>query len=119
VASKEGLATDDGLLDLDITMRLDDQRRGLVNCRRLLNKMSIRSRICVLVTNIDLSQICCYNIYLSPDGSEVEAEEESDTRPLLAKGASILTFGVFFRKQKTQRRSSIALASCNSRTSQT
>lgn len=60
-----------------------------------------------------------HNIYLSPEGSEVEAEEESDTRPLLVKGASILTFGVFFRKKKTRRGSGIALAPCNSRTSQT
>ncbi|KAI4834390.1 putative RTA1 domain protein [Aureobasidium sp. EXF-8845] len=59
------------------------------------------------------------NMYLSPDGSEVAAEEESDTRPLLAQGASILTFGVFFRKQKTRRGSSIALASCNSQTYRT
>jgi choline-glycine betaine transporter len=57
-----------------------------------------------------------HNVYLSPDGTEVEAEEDSDTRPLLAKAGSILTFGIFFRKKKPQRDSSYTLASCNSRT---
>jgi hypothetical protein len=60
-----------------------------------------------------------HNVYLSPDGTEVEAEEDSDTRPLLAKAGSILTFGIFFRKKKTQRDSTYTLDSCNSRTSQT
>jgi hypothetical protein len=60
-----------------------------------------------------------HNVYLSPDGTEVEAEEDSDTRPLLAKAGSILTFGIFFRKKKTQRDSSYTLDSCNSRTSHT
>jgi uncharacterized membrane protein YidH (DUF202 family) len=60
-----------------------------------------------------------HNVYLSPDGTEVEAEEDSDTRPLLAKAGSILTFGIFFRKKKTQRGSSYTFDSCNSRTSQT
>jgi len=40
-------------------------------------------------------------VYRVWSGSEVATEEASNTRPLLAKGASILTFGVFFRKQKT------------------
>lgn len=45
-----------------------------------------------------------HNVYLSPDGTEVEAEE--DPRSLLAKAGTILTFGIFSRKKETQRDSS-------------
>ncbi|KEQ95233.1 hypothetical protein AUEXF2481DRAFT_4857 [Aureobasidium subglaciale EXF-2481] len=60
-----------------------------------------------------------HNIYLSSDGTEVEAVEDSDTRPLLAKAGSVLTFGLFFRKKKTERQQSYLLDSGNSRDSQT
>ncbi|KAG9519271.1 putative RTA1 domain protein, partial [Aureobasidium melanogenum] len=60
-----------------------------------------------------------HNVQLSPDGSEVEVEEDADTRPLLAKAGSILTFGILFRHKKTQRDSSYSLDSRNSCISQT
>ncbi|KAI1370493.1 hypothetical protein F4677DRAFT_451371 [Hypoxylon crocopeplum] len=41
-----------------------------------------------------------YHIYLAQDGTEVEGEEQSDNRPLLAKTANVLTFGVLFRKKR-------------------
>jgi hypothetical protein len=45
------------------------------------------------------------HIYLSQDGStEVEGQYETDSRPLLAKAGSILTFGVLFRKKSSQGR---------------
>lgn len=56
-----------------------------------------------------------HNVYLSPDGTEVEAEEDLDTRTLLAKIGSILTFGIFFRKKKTQGDPSLRLDSCDIR----
>ncbi|KAI2622493.1 hypothetical protein GGR54DRAFT_65964 [Hypoxylon sp. NC1633] len=41
------------------------------------------------------------HIYLAREGTEVEGEKEaSDRRPLLAKTANLLTFGVLFRKKK-------------------
>ncbi|KAI1660550.1 hypothetical protein F4813DRAFT_400703 [Daldinia decipiens] len=42
-------------------------------------------------------------IYLSRDGTEVYGEEDSDDRPLLAKTANLLTFGILFRKKKQTR----------------
>jgi hypothetical protein len=45
-----------------------------------------------------------HRIYLARDGAEVEGEEDKDDRPLLAKTAHVLTFGVLFRKKgQTQR----------------
>ncbi|KAM6525692.1 Lipid-translocating exporter-like protein rta1 [Fusarium falciforme] len=45
-----------------------------------------------------------YHVYLSQDGTEVEGEEDSDNRPLLAKAGNVLTFGIFWRKkEQTQR----------------
>ncbi|KEQ81108.1 putative RTA1 domain protein [Aureobasidium pullulans EXF-150] len=58
-----------------------------------------------------------HNVYLSPDGTEVAVEEHSDTRPLLAKAGSVLTFGIFFRQKKVDHGQSFALASGNSRNS--
>ena len=41
-----------------------------------------------------------HNVYLTQDGrTEVEGDD-SDSRPLLAKAGSALTFGIFFRKKK-------------------
>jgi hypothetical protein len=45
-----------------------------------------------------------YHIYLERDGTEVEGEEDSDDRPLLAKTANMLTFGVLFRKKRQTQR---------------
>jgi hypothetical protein len=45
-----------------------------------------------------------YHIYLSQDGTEVEGEENSDDRPLLAKAGNILTFGIFWRKKEQAQR---------------
>lgn len=42
-----------------------------------------------------------YHIYLARDGrTEIEGEEQSDDRPLLAKAGSVLTFGFLFRNKK-------------------
>lgn len=44
-----------------------------------------------------------YHVHLAQDGTtEVEEEDKSDDRPLLAKAASVLTFGVLFRKKENQ-----------------
>lgn len=59
-----------------------------------------------------------HNVYLSPDGTAVAVEEHSDTRPLLAKAGSVLTFGIFFRQKKVDHGRSFALDSGNSRNSQ-
>ncbi|RSM15719.1 hypothetical protein CDV31_004818 [Fusarium ambrosium] len=45
-----------------------------------------------------------YHIYLSQDGTEVEGEEDSDDRPLLAKAGNVLTFGIFWRKKEQAQR---------------
>lgn len=50
-----------------------------------------------------------HNVYLSVDGVEMRAEDHSDDRPLLAKAGSLLTFGIFFRQQKTARQETYAL----------
>lgn len=52
-----------------------------------------------------------HNIHLSPEGNEVEAEENLDTRPLLTKAGSILTFAILFRKKKTEYQPEYALVS--------
>jgi hypothetical protein len=44
-----------------------------------------------------------HRIYLGRDGHEVEGEEDSDDRPLLAKTAHVLTFGIMFRKKPQAR----------------
>lgn len=45
-----------------------------------------------------------YHVHLAQDGrTEVEGEVESDTRPLLAKAGSVLTFGLFFRPKRANR----------------
>lgn len=45
-----------------------------------------------------------YHIHLGRDGMEVCGEEDSDERPLLAKTANVLSFGLLFRrKRQTQR----------------
>lgn len=54
-----------------------------------------------------------HNVYHSTDGFEVQAENHSDDRPLLAKAGSLLTFGIFFRQQKMERQESYALDSSN------
>jgi hypothetical protein len=41
-----------------------------------------------------------YHIYLAQDGSEVVGDEHSDDRPLLAKTAHVLTFGLLFRRKR-------------------
>lgn len=41
-----------------------------------------------------------YHIYLAQDGTEVEGEKVEDSRPLLAKTAHVLTFGILFRNKK-------------------
>jgi hypothetical protein len=56
-----------------------------------------------------------HNTHLLPDGTEVEAEEDLDTRPLLAKAGSVLTFGIFFRKRNTPGESNFTLDSRNGR----
>ena len=60
-----------------------------------------------------------HNVHLLPDGTEVESEEDTDTRPLLVKASSVLTFGIFFRKKKAHQNSSYTLDSRESRASQT
>lgn len=45
-----------------------------------------------------------HHIYLARDGTEMQREEDMDRRPLLAKTANILTFGLLFRrKEQTQQ----------------
>jgi hypothetical protein len=45
-----------------------------------------------------------YHIYIAQNGVEVHGEKDSDDRPLLAKTAHVLTFGILFgKKRKTQR----------------
>ncbi|KAF2471147.1 putative RTA1 domain protein [Lindgomyces ingoldianus] len=45
-----------------------------------------------------------YHVYLAQDGrTEVEGEDQSDDRPLLAKVGSVLTFGFLFRKKIENR----------------
>ncbi|KAI8959056.1 hypothetical protein F5Y11DRAFT_350904 [Daldinia sp. FL1419] len=44
-----------------------------------------------------------HHVYLSRDGTEVYGEEDTDDRPLLAKTANVLTFGILFRKKKQTR----------------
>ena len=41
-----------------------------------------------------------YNIYLGPDGNEIEGEEQADNRALWAKVANIISFGVLYRKKR-------------------
>ncbi|KAL2833875.1 hypothetical protein BDW59DRAFT_179506 [Aspergillus cavernicola] len=42
-----------------------------------------------------------YRVYLARDGrSEIEGEDRPDERPLMTKIASVLTFGVLFRRKK-------------------
>ncbi|KAK4243506.1 hypothetical protein C7999DRAFT_36168 [Corynascus novoguineensis] len=41
-----------------------------------------------------------YHVYLAEDGSEIEGEKMEDSRPLLAKTAHVLTFGILFRNKK-------------------
>lgn len=44
-----------------------------------------------------------YHVYLAPDGrTELEGEDKSDDRPLLAKAGSVLTFGILFRKKENR-----------------
>lgn len=44
-----------------------------------------------------------YHVYLAPDGrTELEGEDRSDDRPLLAKAGSVLTFGILFRKKENR-----------------
>ncbi|XP_044716969.1 RTA1 like protein [Hirsutella rhossiliensis] len=42
-----------------------------------------------------------YHIYLAQDGTEVHGERDTDKRPLLAKTANVLTFGLLFRRKRT------------------
>ncbi|MCJ1325977.1 hypothetical protein MMC10_002640 [Thelotrema lepadinum] len=45
-----------------------------------------------------------YHVYLAQDGITVlEGEDKPDGRPLLVKAASILTFGILFRKKRENR----------------
>jgi hypothetical protein len=45
-----------------------------------------------------------YHVYLAQDGrTELEGEDKSDDRPLLAKAGSVLTFGILFRKKIENR----------------
>lgn len=60
-----------------------------------------------------------HNVHLLPDGTEAESEEETDTRPLLVKAGSVLTFGIFFRKKKAHHDSSYTLDFRECRASQT
>ncbi|KAL2166047.1 hypothetical protein VTG60DRAFT_3412 [Thermothelomyces hinnuleus] len=39
------------------------------------------------------------HVYLAADGTEVTGEREEDSRPLLAKTAHVLTFGILFRNK--------------------
>jgi hypothetical protein len=41
-----------------------------------------------------------YHVYLAQDGTEVIGERHGDDRPLLAKTAHVLTFGILFRDKK-------------------
>lgn len=41
-----------------------------------------------------------YHIYLAQDGTEVEGERDTDERPLLAKTANVLTFGLLFQRKR-------------------
>lgn len=42
-----------------------------------------------------------YHVYLAEDGrTELEGDDTPDNRPLLAKTASVLTFGILFRQKK-------------------
>jgi hypothetical protein len=44
------------------------------------------------------------HVYLARDGTHAQREEEADSRPLLAKTAHVLTFGILFgRKAQTDR----------------
>lgn len=42
-----------------------------------------------------------YHIYLAQDGTEIEGQVDLDERPLLAKTAHLLTFGVFFGRKRS------------------
>ncbi|KAL2127574.1 hypothetical protein VTI74DRAFT_10462 [Chaetomium olivicolor] len=44
------------------------------------------------------------HVYLARDGTEVEREENADDRPLLAKTAHVLTFGILFRRKRQTER---------------
>jgi hypothetical protein len=41
-----------------------------------------------------------HHVYLGRDGVEVVGEEDADERPLLAKTAHVLTFGLLFRRKR-------------------
>jgi hypothetical protein len=44
-----------------------------------------------------------HHIYLAEDGTEVAGEKTEDSRPLLAKTAHVLTFGMLFRNKNERR----------------
>ncbi|KAL0930894.1 rta1 domain-containing protein [Colletotrichum truncatum] len=50
-----------------------------------------------------------YNVYLAPDGVEVEGERDVDARPLWARLANVFTFGIFFRRKRRPQDQSIKL----------
>jgi hypothetical protein len=41
-----------------------------------------------------------YNVYLGPDGNEIEGEEQADNRPFWAKVVNIISFGVLYSKKR-------------------
>lgn len=45
-----------------------------------------------------------YHIYLSESGYEIEGEPDTDSRPLLAKAANVLTFGILYRRKRQTSR---------------
>lgn len=44
-----------------------------------------------------------HHVYLAEDGTEVTGEKPEDSRPLLAKTAHLLTFGILFRNKNGRR----------------